>query len=124
MLDRRKGPAAGKRQWWPDTPSRPREHHGPGVKEAPDTGRISPLRNMETPSRSGGSDPPPVGQPQGRQKSGRERMAKKRMAAVERQRESDGARPVPPTGSLSYNWPYTRPGAWARKGADVSRVAL
>jgi hypothetical protein len=26
--------------------------------------------------------------------------------------------------SLSYNWPHTRPGAWARKGADVSRVVL
>jgi hypothetical protein len=25
---------------------------------------------------------------------------------------------------FSYNWPHTRPCAWARKGADVSRVAL
>jgi len=26
--------------------------------------------------------------------------------------------------SFSDNWPHTRPGAWARKGADVSRVTL
>jgi hypothetical protein len=29
-----------------------------------------------------------------------------------------------PSRSPSYNWSHTRPGAWARKGADVSRVAL
>ena len=32
-------------------------------------------------------------------------------------------RTLPPWSS-SYNWPYTTPGAWTRKGADVSRVAL
>jgi hypothetical protein len=31
-----------------DVNNRPREHHDPGVEEAPDTGRISPVRNMET----------------------------------------------------------------------------
>jgi hypothetical protein len=39
-----------------DVNNRPREHHDPGVEEAPDTGRISPVRNMETPFRSGETD--------------------------------------------------------------------
>ena len=39
-----------------DVNNRLREHHDPGVEEAPDTGRVSPVRNMETPFRSGGTD--------------------------------------------------------------------
>ena len=56
---------------------------------------------------------------------GGNRTAKKRMAV---HRKVAGKRrrmtvPLQPR-SASYNWPHTTPSAWARKGADVSRVAL
>jgi hypothetical protein len=79
------------RQWWPKLRSRPCEHHGPGVEETPDTGRISLVRNMGTPSRFGGirptTDRPTVREAEFR---GGNRTAKKRMAAAERQQESEG----------------------------------
>src|SRR4026209_3040788 len=42
----------------------------PGYRRQPDTGRISPVRNMETPFRSGGTDQPPVGRPRGKRNPG------------------------------------------------------
>jgi hypothetical protein len=56
---------------------------------------------------------------------GGNRTAKKQMAVAERQQEKIGAHDrALQVRSLPYNWPHTRSRAWARKGADVSRVAL
>jgi hypothetical protein len=54
--------------------TQPGEHHGPGVKEAPETGRSLQVRNVGTPSRSGGNDRLPVGAARnsGREQDGQE----------------------------------------------------
>lgn len=68
-------------------------------------------------------DQPPVGRPQGRRNSvagtGRPRSEWRH---VERRQER-GAHGCSLQTAAPYNWPHTRLGAWARKGADMSRVA-
>src|SRR5258706_9684189 len=97
----------------------------PGYEETPDTGRILPVRNMETPSRFGGPDQPPIGRPRGKQNpaagTGRPRSEWRQPKGSRKAKAHD--RTLQPRSPL-YNWPHTRQCVWARKGADVSRVAL
>ena len=116
------GPAAGRRQCWLTSARQPGEHHGPGVEKAPGTGRVSKVRNAETPSRSGRSDRLPVGSSaEARAGTGRPRSERRRPKGS---RKTSVWKTGPSNRWLAYNWPHTRPGAWARKDADVSRVAL
>jgi hypothetical protein len=83
-------------------------------------GRVSTVRNVETPSGSG----PRPGKPTVReaQSPGGTGWSKKRMPVAERRQESEAAGPLP-SAVVSYNWPDTGR-CLARRGADVDQVSL
>jgi hypothetical protein len=115
--------AAGMRQCWLTSARQPGEHHGPGAEEAPSTGYNSDVRNVGTLSRSGRNDRLPVGS--SAESRGGNRTAQEANGGS---RKATGKR-VHMTGPSRYGRARITgriPGlrAWARKGADVSRVAL
>lgn len=97
----------------------------PGYRRRPTPAASHQCGTWKPRHRSGGEDQPPVGRPQGERTS---------VAGQDGQEANGGSRKA--TGkpgqddrtlhirSFSDSWPHTRPGAWARKGADVSRVTL
>jgi hypothetical protein len=117
------GPAAGMRQCWLTSARQPGEHHGPGVEEAPGTGRDSDVWNVGTLSRSGRNDRLPVGSSaelRGGNRTAQEANGGSRKATGKRVRMAGPSG----HGRARITGRIPRPGAWARKGADVSRVAL
>jgi hypothetical protein len=90
----------------------------PGYEETPDTGRILPVRNMETPSRFGGPDQPPIGRPRGKQNpvagTGRPRSEWRQSKGNRKAKAHD--RTLRPRSPL-YNWPHTRRACLGPKGS-------
>jgi hypothetical protein len=90
----------------------------PGYEETPDTGRILPVRNMETPSRFGGPDQPPIGRPRGKQNpaagTGRPRSEWRQPKGNRKAKAHD--RTLRPRSPLC-NWPHTRPVCLGPKGS-------
>jgi hypothetical protein len=99
-------------------------HHWPRDKEGTHPGRVSHVRNVETPAGVQGGKVAASGRPTVRKAdipSGTG-WSKKRMPVAERQQET--GRNAAAFNGLPHNWPDTGDVCPARKGADVDQVSL